>query len=409
MIQEVDETLRQLILTELAKKPGNLIKEAGQISFVAPAAAEAAKGKPTINLYLHDIRENTRFRDPNYHHDQRPGSDQKARRRGSVRLDLAYLITAHSGGDAVVEHQLLSDVIGLFLRNTTVPEQFLGDSLKPEGPLAVLLSVAQADHPAHSDPQALWQALGGNLRPAVGLIATASFNPFDTHLVKVVREALLGIGQGIEGDEAGRPLDVKSVRVSAAGLVSDADQRPLRDVFITIDGRDETTRTDDRGFFYFKNLPPNRYRLTFAKKGFASKEVETVAPPPGRSDSLEPIGIVLDGLGDRDRQAEQRSIAESNLNGPGLVEVERKVSISIVGRLKYPDGRPAAYIPVRAGTQTTMTDGEGMYHFAGLPAGDHPVIAEVAGHGDVSVAEEGGTGLLRLDEGAAKPAKAKSR
>jgi hypothetical protein len=56
------------------------------------------------------------------------------------------------------------------------------------------------------------------------------------------------------------------------------------------------------------------------------------------------------------------------------------------GTLRLPDGRPAAFLPVRVGAQQTMTDGEGVYFFINLPPGEHTVVANLPGEGETEIA-----------------------
>lgn len=396
MIQDVDKTLQTMLLEELKALPGNVIKEASQISFALPSVAEAQKGKKAVvNLYLHDVRENLAMRDTSLHLVKREGVSEGVKQLGPTRLDLSYVVTAHAEGDPELEHRVLSDVISVFLRNRRVPEKYLEESLKPYGPNAVLLSIAQPDHPAHANPSALWTALGGQCKPMLGLVATATFNPNETVVVKLVREALFGIGVGTGEEGPERPIDVRTIRVSAAGIVMDPKTgEPMSGVTVSVAGREEKALTDERGFFYFKNLPSGKHKLVFWKKGFKTTEVETTAPPPGRPDLLEPIGVSLDGLSDRERAEEDRALAESRLNAPGLVETDRRITVTISGRLKYDDGRPASYIAVKCGDKTTMTDREGMYRFTDVPPGRAKVVAEVPGRGDVEVESKDGAAVV---------------
>jgi hypothetical protein len=95
-----------------------------------------------------------------------------------------------------------------------------------------------------ADPPALWQALGGRLRPALSLVATAPFDPFETKWTKAVRQALVGCSPGASSRAPGRPLHLSGVQVSTAGVVVDQEsEQVLPSVAVTIDGREETTTT----------------------------------------------------------------------------------------------------------------------------------------------------------------------
>jgi hypothetical protein len=72
--------------------------------------------------------------------------------------------------------------------------------------------------------------------------------------------------------------------------------------------------------------------------------------------------------------------------------------VSLAGRLRFSNGRPAAYLFVRAGRQRTQTDADGLYYFLDLPPGDHPVIAEVPGRGELEIRTQDGSGVVPLPE-----------
>jgi len=384
MIHEVDESLRQLLLGEMSRIEGNVIASAEQVTFLPPTTLEQHPPKrPGINLYLHDVREATRLREHERVLAERNANDETvARRRAPIRLDLAYLITVHAGDEPSAEHRLLTDVLGVFLRSAVLPARYLTEKMQEEADNGVLLSIAQPDQEAHRDPARLWQALGGRLRPTLGLIATASFNPFETSVTRIVKEAVLALGVGVPPNGPNRPLTVSTTRVSAAGVVCDQEGKTLAGVAVEAKGFEKTVRTDEKGFFHFLNLPARRITLTFRLSGYKTLEVPTNVPPAGRPDLLEPLGVTLTALGDAERVKELR---EAALGEGQLLDLGRKQLITVSGRLAYPSGKPAAFIMVRAGDKETTTDGDGLYVFNNLREPVKTVTAFVPGVGEVSV------------------------
>ncbi|MDQ2800883.1 MAG: Pvc16 family protein [Armatimonadota bacterium] len=388
MIRDVDETLLNLLAGELPKLPGCPILDKAQITFAAPAVAEAVKGgQPRVNLYLHDLRENATMRDNALHLTRRPSDSTVGLRRGPVRLDLSYLVTAYGGDDPALEHRVLSDALTVLLRYSAPPARYLAGALPEEGSEALLLAVAQPEHLGHADAPALWQAMGGQMRAALSLVATAAFNPFETRWTRVVREVVLGVGQGTPPHGPQRPLDLSSVRVSAAGVVLDqVREQPLPGVSVEVDGHDAKAASDERGFFSLLNLPPGPRLLRFSRAGYQPQEMTVSVPPPGRPELLEPAVIALQPLDDAARAQQTAARAAGVLSSPALADSGRVYHASLSGTLRLPDGRPAAYIPVRVGAQQTMTDGEGVYFFVNLPPGEHAVIANLPGEGETEVA-----------------------
>jgi hypothetical protein len=411
MIQDVDETLRRLLVGELSKLPETLISDPSQITFDPPSVAEgASNAKPRLNLYLHDVRENLQMRDDSWALVRKQKEGIAGRKRPPVRLDLSYIITAYAGGDAAKEHTMLSDALAVFLRAPFAPVECLAGSLQGRGPESVLVQVVQPDDVAHSDPHNLWRVLGGHIRPAITVVVTTEFDPFETKWTRVVREAVLGIGQGVPPDGPRRPLDVSSIRVSAAGVTTSSDgQKPMPGVSISVVGREERATSDSRGFWYILDLPPGVKKLRFEKRGYRPVEVETVCPPPGRPDQLEPMVVILEAMADSERAIEEKKLAEAVLNDPSLVELERVYHVSLSGRLRHADGRPAAYVPLRVGRHHTTSDGDGVYTFHDLPPGPHELIADLPGVGEVVVKSMDGTAMLALPEEEAPRAKEEGR
>jgi hypothetical protein len=397
MIQDIDETLRRLLAAELIRTPGCPVRDREQITFDPPAEAEALRdGEARVNLYLHDLRENVELRDESYHLLRKPEEGLAGKRRGPVRLDVSYLVTVYAGDDPGSEHRLLADVLGVFLRCLATPVEHLAGALEGKGSNALLLEVAQPDHLANLDPPALWQSLGGKLRPALSLVVTAPFDPFDTKWTRVVREALLGSGPAPTAGMAGAPVPRSAARVSAAGIVLDGDsEAPIEGAAVRVAGRPEETETDERGFFCLMNLPPGAHTLNLWKRGFGRVEHAVEAPSPGRADQVQPTVIALRRLNDADAAAETAARAEEALNSPGLVEADREYHVSLSGRLRFTDGRSAGFIPLRVGRQKTRSDGDGVFYFSDLPAGgDRTLFAEVPGRGEVEVVSRGGAATI---------------
>jgi hypothetical protein len=167
---------------------------------------------------------------------------------------------------------------------------------------------------------------------------------------------------------------------------------------VRADGFEDCEATSgDGGFFYLLNLPPGGrpHRIVFHKRGYRTQEIRATAPPPGRPDQLESSVVSLRRQTDAEWAAEEAARAEAARNDAHrLVEMDRVCRVSLSGRLRFADGRPAAYVPVRAATLRGTTDAEGFYQFFDLPPGEHTVTADVPGRGEVEVTQAGGASTL---------------
>jgi len=115
MINEVDEALRTLVKADVVN--GTDV----EVVFDAPTRDWASRrNKPTVDLYLYDIREDTRRRGV--------GMIERRNERGVVEerealpryFKLAYLITAWTQRPED-EHRLLAALMGTFIRYDVVP------------------------------------------------------------------------------------------------------------------------------------------------------------------------------------------------------------------------------------------------------------------------------------------------
>ena len=160
MIHEVDEAIRRMLAA--AGVPGG----GGELSFDAPTKDWAARrNAPTVNVFLHDIREDVMRRHAGgveVHDDEGVVTGWYGPARW---FELAYLVTAWTNRPQD-EHRLLSEVLANVVRVERMANEWLTGSLAELG-LGVLLNSAQPpDGRATSE---MWSALGGELKPSIDL------------------------------------------------------------------------------------------------------------------------------------------------------------------------------------------------------------------------------------------------
>lgn len=160
MIHEVDEAIRRMLTA--AGVPGG----GGELSFDAPTKDwSARRNAPTVNVFLHDIREDVARR----HAGGMEVYDDEGALvgwRGPARwFELAYLVTAWTNRPQD-EHRLLSEVLSVLVRTERMANEWLTGTLAELG-LGVILNSAQPpDGRATSE---MWSALGGELKPSIDL------------------------------------------------------------------------------------------------------------------------------------------------------------------------------------------------------------------------------------------------
>jgi len=180
MFDEVDEALRRLLIEEIPVRNNEI-----EIAFDQPRREWSARlNRPTLNIFLHDVRENAQLRQS---HIQRPQLDaarqQAVMRRPEIRVDLHYMITAWAS-EPEDEHRLLARTLLAFLRNRELPVTFLPPSLRNQ-PRPIALSVAQYD--TTFNPTELWGVMDNDLRPCLNCMVTLTVDPHASITVPVVR------------------------------------------------------------------------------------------------------------------------------------------------------------------------------------------------------------------------------
>jgi len=170
MIDDLDRTIEELLKRELAPA----LVEQVAISFAAPDSEfpPSTVSLPAVDLFLYDIRENLELRNRDWIIEH--NSDGSAtRRRGPMRVDCSYLITAWasdgSTSRALDEHHLLSEVMKVLVRFPVLPEVLLQGSLKGQEPPLPSSTLQPGRLQSVAE---FWQALGGKPKAALNYTVT---------------------------------------------------------------------------------------------------------------------------------------------------------------------------------------------------------------------------------------------
>jgi len=183
VIVEIDEALKNLLMQEIDIQ-GNEV----DINFEQPKRDWSARlSKPTINLFLFDVRENLRLRGAEQYTTIRRADGTSEVRRNLVRMDLRYLMTAWVK-EAEDEHLLLSSALISMLRFPFLPQDLLPDSFK-EQPAPISIEVAT--FPPENGPTdkftEIWGVLDNEMRPGVQVTVTVAVDPYRPMVFKQVR------------------------------------------------------------------------------------------------------------------------------------------------------------------------------------------------------------------------------
>ncbi|RLT43198.1 MAG: DUF4255 domain-containing protein [Chloroflexi bacterium] len=180
MFDDVDEALRRLLIEEIPIRSNEI-----EIAFDQPRREWSARlNRPTLNIFLHDVRENAQLRQSHTQRQQpHPDRRQVALKRPEIRVDLHYMLTAWAA-EPEDEHRLLARMLLVFLRHRELPVEFLPNSLRNQ-PRPVAVSVAQYD--TTFNPTDLWGVMDNDLRPCLNCMVTLTLDPHLPLTVPLVR------------------------------------------------------------------------------------------------------------------------------------------------------------------------------------------------------------------------------
>ena len=244
MIDDLDEALRDLLIRELP-----IVNNEIDIAFDQPKREWSARlSRPTLNLYMHDLRENTKLRRERSPYEVERRVETVVQRARPYRVDVHYLVTAWATAPED-EHRMLARTLLALLRFQELPVEVLNEGLRDQ-PAGIPIKVAQSE--TLEKPSDLWSVLDNQQRPGITFTATLAFNPYAPVEKPLTRTAEFKFGQnGNSGDTHGQ--------FSISGNVKSA--RPLENmrVLLVEGGREAEIRPG--GEFGIRNLKPGGYTL----------------------------------------------------------------------------------------------------------------------------------------------------
>lgn len=275
MIADLDETLSQLLKDELPIKNGEI-----EITFEQPRRENSARWmKPTINLFLYDLRENNILRQPQW--ERLPGRNggQAQQKRTPLRVDCYYMLTTWAA-DPQDEHRLLTRAVMALSRFPTLPEDLLVGSLRnPPYDIQARL----ASHDKLTNPAEVWSALDNELRPSISYILTLALDPWQVVSGPIVHTRTLSTGQIAPATRSPRlQPETRRELVSIGGQArrKNKPDESLAGLEIVVKGTGTLARADETGRFSLGGLAPGDYTLVAWLPDGKPKEFEIRVPAP---------------------------------------------------------------------------------------------------------------------------------
>jgi len=274
MLSEIHTALKRL-LYERGRIPHNEV----DISFEMPTREWVdSLIRPTINLFMFDIRENTDLRSVTRQTSQVGG--RAIMRMPPRRFDLRYMLSAPSTV-AADEHLLLWRGLATILKYSPIPSEYIPDSIPAD--LSISTAMLSADDGVSQIE--LWNALEVTPRPALLFSVTV---PLDLDVVFEAPVVLSrttrftrrtpeaeAAGQGIREDQA----VVVDSGIQIGGVIRNASGLPVEGAVVRVVGSGAPDIvTGANGYYIVRNVRDQQIAIQVAGAGLEPQIVEMAVP-----------------------------------------------------------------------------------------------------------------------------------
>lgn len=270
MLTDFDETLKQLLMTRIPLDPDEV-----DVSFECPRREWSSKIlRPTVNLYLYDVRENDELREGGWSPQRGRGERPSGRRRTPVYVDLSYFITAWARNVAD-EHHLLWRVMTTLMREPAIEADVLQGALRDLGP-PMKTRTARADGVLRN-PGEFWGALDNDLRPAVTYTATLAVD------LDVLRDAPLVLTRIVDIGDLERRRRDRLIEIGGAVRTRADGTTPARfagGAEVMFPRLGVTARCDDEGRYAVSRVPEGTHQVRITTAAGAVAESALTVPSP---------------------------------------------------------------------------------------------------------------------------------
>lgn len=269
MLTDFDNTLKALLTQRIP-----LDLDEVEVSFDCPKREWAAKVlKPTVNLYLYDVRENLELRRTAWTTERGRDGAASGQRRPPVYVDLSYTITTWARNVAD-EHQLLWRVMSVLMRESEMGEDVLQGALKTVGPPVKTLT-AQADGILRN-PGDFWGALDNDLKPVVTYTATLAADLDVLREAPLVLTSIIGIGDTGNGRRQPALIEIGGT-VRTRPAKKGGAREPIAAAVLTFPHLGLATQSDRDGRYRIGPLPEGTHRVQIVS-GSSVAERELAVP-----------------------------------------------------------------------------------------------------------------------------------
>ncbi len=271
MIPDIDNVLRTILEREMKLRKGEV-----EIVFDQPKREWSARlNRPTINLYLFDVRENIDLRRSEQPVITNNPDGTVMIEHNPLRIDLLYLLTGWAR-EIQDEHRLLSEALSALLRYPFLPDDLLPESLKGQ---AMPIRLEVAHHTILEKITDLWTTLDNELHPGVRLMVTISIAPFRPETAKPVATTEMRYMQEPPPDvPGGKQVPSKNYFTVKGRVLSQKYSTSVLRLILAETGKSIELRPD--GSFRIGRLEQGEYHIDVLANDRVLKHHKIVVPSP---------------------------------------------------------------------------------------------------------------------------------
>jgi hypothetical protein len=280
MLTDLDETIRQILIKELPVKNGEI-----DIKFEQPKREWSARlSKPTVNLFLYDLRENNVLRQNQWEH-IREQNGTYTKKRSPMRVDCFYMLTTWAS-DPEDEHRLLTRSMMALYRYPILPEDRLVGTMR--NPLFEIQAHLAA-HDRLTNPAEVWASLDNEMRPSISYVVSLALDPWSEVTGPAVRTFTFNLGQAYAPEreqslQAGS--ETPGLLYFGGTLRTQKDgKNPISGLRVAVKGTGQFTTSDAEGRYRLGGLPPGDYILVIWLP--TGKPIEKPVTLPAEADDYD--------------------------------------------------------------------------------------------------------------------------
>jgi len=276
VIPDVDEVLRKLLIQEIKIK-GSAV----DIVFDQPKREWSSRlSKPTINLFLFDLRENLKLRTAEAYKTIPQDDGTSEIKRNPVRMDLRYLMTAWVK-EPEDEHLLLSSALMALLRYPFLPDELLPEVFDNQpGPVPLTVATFTDEKGPVDKFTEIWGVLDNELRPGVLVTLTIALDPYIPIVARQVRTRelrfMVDTGIGVPDAPPSTRSESKTYWVVGGEVKSDKHDPSTLSVLLVEKG--VTVDLDDEAHYKLTDIVEGKYNLDVLVNGKVLKRQKIDVP-----------------------------------------------------------------------------------------------------------------------------------